>query len=370
MTTDFSSHNNWTAKQYIDQKVLCASSRFIVTYSRGKLCFLDVPSKHLLYQQSLTSKLAKFPLLARFLRNEPRCAVLENENICLISHQGRILRYNFADNSLTVEHTYKKGMRNPLNLSVIDTALHKQNVYYGEYTSNPDKGPVAIYKREDNQWNKIYEFAPHTIKHIHNIVYDAYRNIFYILTGDSDTESGIWWADASFKKVYPLCVGKQEYRSCMALPTQEGILYATDTPLGQNWLIKISLDGTTVRDIKKLHKLPGPCIYSTRMNQYHLFSTSVEPDSSLPKWQYYLTRKTAKEVDGVYSHVFLLDPTGKITHVFQGKKDRYPMGLFQFGTYQFPYNNTNNIFLIPQALYDEHGKTLIFDKPNLESKMV
>ena len=350
------------SKSYRFGKILCITSDYIISYLKGYVYIFNKKNNQIILKKQIISGISKFSLFSRIFRKEPRCAALINDQECIISHCGKVLRYNFMDNSLIEEHKYIKGMTNPLNFCVVDIPKRKdKTIYYGEYFSNKHKLPVSIYKRESSKWEKIYEFNRNTIKHIHNIVYDYYRNVFYVLTGDSDNESGIWFSDDNFKQVKPLYVGKQQCRTCMVIPTKECLLYATDTPIEENWIIKIFMDNMSVKSIQKIHSLPGPCIYGSKIGDQYLFSTSVEPDSSLPMWQYLLTGKLGKGIVDKYAHLFLLDKTDNIREILKGKKDFLPMGLLQFGTYQFPYNTTKNIVITTQALSIGHGKTFFLN---------
>lgn len=350
------------SKVFCRGKVLCATEQYVLYYRKGNLCVAHTDAPDAVIQSHpLGTHFSGIPLLERLTRSEPRCAVMLSEDVALISFSGAVLRYDISSNELITEHLYDKGMKNPLQFCIRTTADGEKVVYYGEYIWNQEKGPVAIFKREKNVWEKVYNLPANSITHIHGIVYDPHRNCFYILTGDADSESGIWVADEAFSAVKPLLTGKQAYRSCVAFPTENGLLYATDTPLEQNSIYALAMNenGSTVLEEK--YMLPGSCIFGAAVGNSFYFSTTVEPDSTLPGWRYRLTSKLGAGILDRYSHVIKVDPDGSTNEIFKRKKDALPMWLFQFGNIQFPYNETDKLLINLQSLKNRHGITLQLD---------
>ena len=304
------------------------------------------------------SWLNSFSLIERLVRSEPRCAAKINEASFIISYNGYVLNYCIITNTIVVEHQYGKGMKNPLSFLVVENDGGEDNtIFYGEYIWNGSKGPVAIYKRNQDSWNKVYEFPSNTIQHIHSIVKDSYRNCFLILTGDKDEESGIWIADFGFKRVEPLLIGKQIYRACVAFPVRDGIVYATDTPLEDNYIYHVVIEDMAVKKVEVEYLLNGPCIYGTSVGGSFYFSSSVEPDSSLPTSIYRMTYKLGEGVKSRFSHVVKRNENGEYSEVLKTKKDILPIWLFQFGNVLFPYNETDRVVVVMQSTVDGHGKT-------------
>lgn len=158
----------------------------------------------------------------------------------MYSDHGYIYRYSVTDNNIEIEHKFTQGMNNPLSFSSRYDGNKLVDLLYGEYMWNKTKEPVSIYRRTDGNWNKVFSFPTDTISHIHNIFFDKFKNRYIILTGDDDSESGIWEADINFEYVRPIIKGLQKYRACIAYPTKDAIYYATDTPLEQNYLYKLT----------------------------------------------------------------------------------------------------------------------------------
>lgn len=349
-------------KKYIDGKLLCATANKVLFYKKSKLYYsnIDQPTK-IINEIKVQGVLGKIGVFSRLLRLEPRCSISLDEKNFLFSLKGKIYHYNASKNTLKIEHTFDKGMNNPLSFCAVPLQNGEKEIYYGEYIWNPNKGPVAIFKRNKGIWSKIYEFPPNCITHIHNIIFDAKRDVFFILTGDEDEESAIWIADRNFENVDSLIKGKQQFRSCFAYVCNNYLYYATDTPLEKNYLYRISLMNNSYHEIKKICELPGSCIYGTKIGDKCYFSTTVEPDSSLPSWRYRITSKLGKGIKDRYSHFFEIDENGIIVEKEKLKKDLWPMWLMQFGNILFPYNETKKVFFTTQAVFPGHAKTFYME---------
>ena len=285
----------------------------------------------------------------------------------MISFNGSLYRYEIDKNLFVAEHHYQSEVNNPLNFCVIKENHIVLKVLYGEYFWNEKKGPVSIFCRENNKWTKVYTFPEKSITHIHNIIFDDIRNVYFILTGDLNEESGVWVADLNFERVKPLLLGQQRFRSCVAFPTRKGLLYATDTPLEKNYIYEVCIDSNmNVSEINSISELQGPCIYGTNYNNKFYFSTSVEPDSTLSKWNYRFTNKLGKGVLSRYSYIVEVDHNCDVKTICSLKKDGFPMWLFQFGNIHFPENEMFPLMFTSQALRGGHNKTYILGGKNEE----
>ena len=335
-------------------------------YRRGKLIY-EVDNIKKVYKLNKyckgIKKLAiKFRFFERLLRLEPRCACKTNDGI-IFSYQKSIYRINY-DGQLIKEHTFREGMNNPLSFTEIKgLGSFEEGVLYGEYWANPKREGVAIWHRNNQgDWKKVFTFEPKQLKHIHCIVPDIDNERLLVLTGDSDEESNIWEIKDNFKKVDLLVGGAQKYRSCVAFIHNGDLIYATDTPLEDNFIYKLKKGESTA---EKLFQLQGSCIYGTSfidkqgIKQF-VFITAVEPDSSLKGWRYKLTNKLGKGIKSRYSYINLLSENGEFKVLMKAKKDFLPMCLFQFGN--FRVSEINKGFAVTgQALRKYDERTIEFD---------
>lgn len=341
----------------IKARVLHVDGEGMLSYKNGSLIYQTKSGNQ---KCKIGNKYNRIKILERLARKEPRCAAKIDDDHILVSFEGNILNYCISKNIITLEHKYSKGMNNPLEFLIMDDPVSgEKKVFYGEYIWNDTKGPVDIYRRKKGVWESVHTFPDNSITHIHNLVFDEHKNGFFILTGDEDSESGIWFADYNFKSVKPVLVGSQQYRACVAFPDEHGLYYATDTPLENNYIYRVELDADmNVVNHKRVYDMPGPCIYGCRHNGDMFFSTSVEPDSSLSTWRYRLTYKLGAGVRDRNTHIIKGSNNGKFEEIWQFKKDLLPIWLFQFGNVLFPKNDSKELYMVLQSTVKGHGVTV------------
>lgn len=321
-------------EKYIKEKMLVKNKKYILAYQRGMLILLRADNKEFVKKKRIYTGLRANVLIERLLRYEPRAAVSLNNNTFLYSAHGGIYEYDCSNNSITLKHRFPKDMNNPLSFCERRDGSGKLiEVVYGEYKWNKNKEAVTIYKYDLRKWSKAYTFPPNSILHIHNVVYDDIRNRYIILTGDSNEESAIYESDIEFKNVKKIVGGDQKYRACVVYPVENGIFYATDTPLEQNYVFFLSNEG----ELKIIYQMPGPCIFGRVYNDSLYMATSVEGDPSLGGWRYRLSNKLGKGVRDRKVHIIKCSKKGDVSEVMNLKKDFLPMWLFQFGNAQFPF---------------------------------
>lgn len=336
---------------YVDKDSMVSFRGGDIIYSRcGETLSFRLPISS--YQRLLIH----FRIIERLLRLTPRCAEKIGDGIFLISFRGKVYKLDAINHRFVVEHEYRSEMNNPLAFTrVKDVKGFDDGVLYGEYFMNPDKAPVHVWHRDEaGEWSRVYTFDGN-ITHIHNIIPDPRHQCMYILTGDESCESAIWKASDNFKYVEPLVIGSQQNRSCVAFVEDDGIIYATDTPLDNNAIYYVS-EG----NVKKVYDMPGPCIYGTSKNGKMYFATSVEPDSTLPAWRYFMTYKLGKGVKNRFVHIVAGNVSDGFYEIVKFKKDLWPMTLFQFGNVQFPYDERlDEICMTATSVRKYDGKSIL-----------
>ena len=213
-----------------------------------------------------------------------------------------------------VSHKVLRGTR-PLHIA----ATSEGHVFWGEYFDNPGRDEVHIYGSSDRglTWNIAYAFPKGTIRHIHNIVYDAWGNCLWVLTGDHGRECQILRASCDFRTVDVVLSGSQQTRSAALVPTMDSLYFSSDTPSENNHVYRLDRRGNlaTVAD------LPSSSIYGCRVGDAVFFSTMVEP-----------SKTNVEQNVGLYG-----SPDGlRWQRLLQWKKDPWPMRLFQYGNAFLP----------------------------------
>jgi hypothetical protein len=149
-------------------------------------------------------------------------------------------------------------------------------VFTGEYWGNPRRQALRIWGSGDGgrSWDLAHTLPPGSAKHIHNLVWDEYRQGIWVLTGDGEGECAFLFTGDFFRTVTEVGRGGQLWRAVHCFCRPEGLYYGTDTERDENWLVFLDTDRLNCR---KIQPLPGSCIYAARMAGRYFLSTSVEP---------------------------------------------------------------------------------------------
>lgn len=166
----------------------------------------------------------------------------------------------------------KRGTR-PLNICVTSDGY----VYFGEYFNNPDRDSVHVYGSGDGRhWFIAHTFPPGSIRHVHSVVEDPYRGGLWVLTGDSDAESGLWFTSDRFRTLDRVFGGTQRARAVDLIPLKSGLVVPTDTPNEQNY---VQWGDPETGELTKITSLPNSAFHAIKQAGLLFISTVAEPSS-------------------------------------------------------------------------------------------
>jgi hypothetical protein len=224
-----------------------------------------------------------------------------------------------------ISHKVLRGTR-PLHLAVTPS----DQIFWGEYFDNPRRDEVHIYGSTDRgaHWDVAYTFPKGTVRHVHNIVYDAWENCFWVLTGDNGSECRILRASCDFKTMDVVLSGSQQARSAALVPTGDALYFSSDTPLETNHVYRLDRRG----NLAKAATLGSSSIYACAVGNAVFFSTMVEPSAINSDRNVHLYGS----LDGI-----------QWQRVLERTKDRWPMSFFQYGNAFLPDGkNTTNLLAV------------------------
>ncbi len=238
---------------------------------------------------------------------------------------GAIVTLRPGESEFRKTFTITRGTR-PLHI----TEVPEGTVFWGEYFDNASRDEVRIYASTDSgaTWNIAYTFPKGAIRHVHNIVHDPWGNCLWVLTGDYGDECRILRAAPDFSRVKVVLQGMQQARAVAALPTEDGLYFSSDTPLEQNFIYRLDREGR----LSQLAAISGSSIYGCRVGSRLFFSTMVEPSA--------INRDRAVRIYGADAASSETWPP-----LLSWKKDRLPMGLFQYGNAFFPDGDNRTPYL-------------------------
>jgi hypothetical protein len=246
----------------------------------------------------------------------------DGSRLCIVPKM--IMRAEAGSSTYQCVLRFDKGSR-PLNLCQGKDG----QIYWGEYFLNLRRSePVRIFGSQDKgrNWEVVYTFPKGTICHVHRIVYDPFEDAVLVCTGDRDREVAILRTTDGFQTLEPIVQGDQRYRTTSLIPMTDSILYGTDNPDGDNYVMAIKRHNGSV---ERVQELPGPVLYGCQVGDVAVFGTMIEKkDHEVTLWAgneksfrlvaHFNTRKATqlwREAAG-YSTVILPEGTGRWPHLF------------------------------------------------------
>jgi len=241
---------------------------------------------------------------------------------------GAIVTCAAGDATFRVTHRIARGTR-PLNLAVNPAGAF----FWGEYFDNAARDEVHVYASGDagRSWQVAHTFAKGAIRHVHNIVYDRWRDCLWILTGDYGEECRILRAKSDLSEVRTVVSGNQQARAVACIPAEDGLYFSTDTPLEKNFICRLSDAG----QITRLAEISSSSIYGCRTQSGMFFSTMVEPSE--------VNRDRMVRV-------YASSDGQSWSSGLEWKKDAWPMKYFQYGNAFLPSGeNRTNVLAVTTA---------------------
>ena len=220
-----------------------------------------------------------------------------------------------GETEFRVSHRLVRGLR-PLHIA----ATPSGHVFWGEYFDNSQRDEVHVYGSIDRgaHWEVAYTFPRGVIRHVHNIIYDEWEDCLWVLTGDQGRECRIIRASCDFKTMDVVLAGNQQSRCAALVPTRESVYFSTDTPLEKNHIYRFHRRSGEVCAVAELS---GSSIYGCSAGEAIFFSTMVEPSA--------INSGCDVELHGSRDGI-------DWQCLQRWKKDRWPMGLFQYGNAFLP----------------------------------
>lgn len=274
-------------------------------------------------------------LAARLLRHEVRALVRLTDGTLVAANRQGVFRAALGETQMSPSRIDDRDgpVAPPLTISVGPG----DRVIWSEYKSEPYHGrPVRVYASDDGgrSFEVAHVFAPGDILHLHNLIHDPRENVYWILSGDWDGEPGIGRMSADLARVAWLHRGKQDYRAVEMFDFGDHLLYATDSDLAPNALMR--LDKATGA-VTRLRELEGSCIYACRFGGIFALSTTVE-----------LSKVNRSQEAALY----LSRDGDQWQRVYAAPKDAWHRIYFQFGSLVLPRgaSERETIFLSGQAV--------------------
>lgn len=335
----------------------------LVCYKKGKILILEegrVVRTIPVFGSAKERVLGGCRYVYRLLRLGVRAALAVAEDKILLSVGNSIYELELSSGELSAGFFCGEGIR-PLAFSdVRGLSGVDDGIYFGGYLGNKEKKPVSVYKRvAKDSWEVVYTFPQGTVNHIHTVVCDPYRDCLWIYTGDFGEAAAIWKVTDNFRCVERVCCNDQKYRGCVVFPLREGLLYATDSPLADDFIYLMAPEDFSVKTIAPIS---GSCIYGCQWRDKYVFSTAVEGNGGdVSRMEFFFGRKRGDGIKDEYVHLYVGDLNDGFREIYKEKKDWLPFCPFQFGVLRFPYgvNSGDALYFQPVATNKNDLKLLV-----------
>jgi len=266
-------------------------------------------------------RIAEFSRLAcRLLRHEIRAAqTLRDGTVVAATRQG--LWFAAPGDQRMHRSRVEAARGRPFSPPMTLTLGPAGRILWGEYNSSYRHGlPVNLYVSDDagRSFAVARTLEPGSTLHVHNLLYDAAADGYWVFTGDYDDEPGIGWLSGDLARFEWVAKGRQEYRLVEAFDFGDCLLYATDTHLEPNAIIRFH---KATGRAERIQELEGSCIYAGRVGGWLVVSTTVEPSA--------VNRSP-------YASLWISRHGEKWHRVYQAEKDAWNARYFQFGSIVLP----------------------------------
>lgn len=327
---------------YVSDKIkIYSKSRKVYINYRGSFFTIKFPFKFWDF--------FNFSRILRRLFRTDKCNVFlisQDPFHLVLIRQGEVFHYSFNNG---LKRTLK--LQNCRNILHVDICKSKSgSLFFGEYGANNDRNEVPIYKSNDkgNSWNVVYKFSKNSIKHIHCIKEDPFTGKIWTFTGDNDGECKILISDVNFNQKEFLGDGSQKWRACDAFFLKNEVVWMMDSPNEISYSVHFN------RKTKKIilgSKFNGPVWYKTKVDDYYVCASSVEPGYS---------------VSYGYSDLLISKNLLDWKIIKSYKKDNYNIDFFKYGVISFPQGNNqiSNFYFFGEALKKIDGKVITINLEN------
>lgn len=282
-------------------------------------------------------------MASRMFRQEVRALGVLSDGSLVASNREWV--YYCGPDEPTMKRAILEEGRQRLSPPMCLTVGPKDRILWGEYDSIAAHGkPVRLYVSDDGgrRYDVARVFEGGSILHIHNLVYDAGLEKYWLLAGDQNHEPGIGLLSADLKDFEWVGKGRQIYRAVDVFDFGDRLVYGMDSEREPDAVL--SLDKATGK-IERMAEIDGSCIYSCRCGRWYVLSTTVEPSVvNRSRWAgLYVSRDGAKW-----------------SRVYEAEKDGWNMRYFQYGSIILPRGGSDRETLLfsGQAVRGIDGRVL------------
>lgn len=193
-------------------------------------------------------------------------------------------------------------------------------VVFGEYVGRRPTRPIRLFASRDGgrSFAVAHAFPMGSVFHVHNVLWDAGRQHYWVLAGDHGEEPGIARLSPDLTRLEWLVKGAQVYRAVAAFDLGDALVYGTDTELERNAVVRLDKSSGA---LERLQEVEGSCLYACRFGGLYALTTSVEPSAVN---------------HSPFASLWLSHDGERWWEALRARKDRWSAKYFQFGSLVLP----------------------------------
>ncbi len=285
---------------------------------------------------------ARLPLGARLLRFNVQALQVLNNGVRVAVARDGIYRAEPAEIMMRRTWTVTRGAR-PINLSTDGNRL-----LFGEYGgAELDSVQVRVYSSVDGgcHFDPALELPKGEVRHIHNVLFDRFDNVYWVFAGDHGAKAGIGVLSRDCRHFEWIARGSQMVRVVGAIVRPECLIYGSDSEVEPNHIVRLDKKSGSY---ERLLSVDGSSLFAADFGSVSIISTCVEPS--------HINRNGNC---GLYGST----DRSNWRCLLSLSKDIWPPTLFQFGLIALPVvqNQKQRYGLYSgQALAGWHDRTAIF----------
>jgi hypothetical protein len=156
-------------------------------------------------------------------------------------------------------------------------------VYLGEYvTGERPNMPRVLRGTEDGaRWEVAYTFPSGAVFHVHSVTYDPFRGGYWVATGDSDSEAGLWFTADNFHTLERVGGGSQDWRVVALLVREHDLIWGSDNDRAAAGIFRWNMDD---RSLTRLQTIYNPSYFAGGLaDGTMVITTTYEPESDFSR---------------------------------------------------------------------------------------
>ncbi len=288
--------------------------------------------------------LSRIRVVSRLLRVHRINALRISTTKILIIYMNDIFVYEIPTQALTKVHRF------PFThyVHTQSISVHGGRVVIGEYGNVGRRKSVGVLISLDGgaTWSFKSLFEQGVVKNILAVRFDVHDQQYWVFTGDSDSESGIYLFDLEFKLKKTIGTGLA-FRAISSFHLADKVIWLTNNPFGTSM---VQVYDRRSGAINMGASLPGPVWYSAKLGTDVYCCTAAEDVAGEAGDNVYLLHSCD------YLHWDVL---------YQFKKDGMNKKLFLYGLGTFPQMGEANskVYLNLDAVEDFDGCVIELQRP-------